>query len=89
MPETKVTTIRQDADQHAELEAVAQVEGVPVSRIVRDAISEALEKRRSDPEFQARLKQHLEDNRRILERLADQRPATSTSPTSCSSLRQS
>ncbi len=72
MPETKVTTIRQDADQHAELEAVAQVEGVPVSKIVRDAISEALAQRRSDPEFQGRLKQHLEDNRRILERLADQ-----------------
>ncbi len=72
MPETRVTTIRQDADQHAEVEAVAQVEGVPVSRIVRDAISEALQKRRNDPEFQARLKQHLEDNRRILERLADQ-----------------
>lgn len=72
MPETKVTTIRQDADQHAELEAVAHVEGVPVSRLVRDAISETLEKRRQDPEFQARLKQYLEDNRRILERLADQ-----------------
>lgn len=72
MPETKITTIRQDADQHAELEALAQVEGVPVSRIVRDAISDALEQRRKDPEFQARLKRHLEENRRILERLADQ-----------------
>ncbi len=72
MAETKVTTIRQDADQHAELEAVAQIEGVPVSQIVRDAIAEALEKRRKDPEFQERLRRHLEDNRRILERLAEQ-----------------
>ncbi len=72
MGETKVTTIRQDADQAAELEAVAQVEGVPVSRIVRDAIGEALQKRRSDPEFQERLRRHLDENRRVLERLADQ-----------------
>jgi predicted transcriptional regulator len=67
-----ILTIRQDADQHAELEAVAQVEGVPVSHIVRDAIAESLHKRRNDPEFRDRLRQHLEDNRRILERLADQ-----------------
>lgn len=72
MGETKVTTIRQDADQAAELEAVAQVEGVPVSRIVRDAIGEALQKRRSDAEFQERLRRHLDENRRVLERLADQ-----------------
>jgi hypothetical protein len=72
MNETRVTTIRQTADQHAELEAVAQVEGVPVSQIVREAIAETLEKRRNDPEFRARLRRHLDDNRRILERLAEQ-----------------
>lgn len=72
MSETRVTTIRQDADQHAELEAVAEVEGVPVSQVVREAIAEALDKRRNDPEFQERLHRHLEENRQILERLAKQ-----------------
>lgn len=72
MAETRVTTIRQDADQHAEVEAVAQIEGVPVSSIVREAIADALQKRREDPEFQTRLRRHLEENRRVLERLADQ-----------------
>lgn len=72
MSETKVTTIRQDAEQYAELEAAAQVEGVPVSEIVREAIADALEKRRNDPEFQERLRRHLEENRRVLERLAGQ-----------------
>lgn len=72
MGETRVTTIRQDADQHAELEAVAEVEGVPVSQVVREAIADALEKRRKDPEFQKRLRRHLEENRRVLERLAEQ-----------------
>lgn len=72
MAEQRVTTVRQDADQHAELEAVAQVEGVPVSQVVRDAIADALNKRRKDPEFQERLQRHLDENRRILERLADQ-----------------
>lgn len=70
MGEQKVTTIRQDPDQHAELEAVAQVEGVPVSQVVREAIADALERRRKDPEFQERLRRHLDENRRILERLA-------------------
>lgn len=72
MAETKVTTIRQEADQHAELEAVAQVEGVAVSQIVRDAIADALNKRRQDPQFQERLRRHLDENRRVLERLAQQ-----------------
>lgn len=72
MSETRVTTIRQNADQHAELEAVAEVEGVPVSQVVREAIADALEKRRNDPEFQKRLRRHLEENRRVLERLAEQ-----------------
>lgn len=72
MPDQRVTTIRQEAEQHAELEAVAQVEGVPVSQIVREAIADALDKRRKDPEFQERLQRHLDENRRVLERLADQ-----------------
>lgn len=72
MGETKVTTIRQNADQHAELEAVADVEGVAVSQVVRDAIAEALDKRRKDPQFQERLRRHLDENRRTLERLAEQ-----------------
>lgn len=67
----RVTTLRVDADQHAELETVARVEGVTMSQVIRDAIAAALDERRNDPEFQERLRRHLEENRVVLERLAD------------------
>lgn len=36
------------------------------------AILKAVEEKRTDPEYQARLQHHLEENRRVLERLADE-----------------
>lgn len=71
MAETKTTTIRQHADQAAELEAVARVDGVPVSEAVRTAIAQHIEARRRDPEFQARLRRIREEERVVLERLAE------------------
>lgn len=71
MADTKTTTIRQDVAQAAELEAVARVDGVPVSEAVRAAISEHIETRRRDPEFQERLRRILDEERVVLERLAE------------------
>ena len=71
MAETRTTTIRQDAEQAAELEAVARVDGMPVSEAVRAAISEHIENRRRDPEFQERLRRILEEERTVLEKLAE------------------
>ena len=59
-----------DPEQAAELQAVAEVEGVPVAEAIRIAIAEHIESRRQDREFQARLRASLERNRKMLEKLA-------------------
>ena len=58
MATTRTTTIRQDAQQAAELDAVARVDGVSTSEAIRVAIAEHIEKRRRDPAFQERLQRH-------------------------------
>lgn len=68
--ERKAMTVRIPAEQAAELEAVAEVDGVPVSEAIRQAIIEHIEARRKDEAFRARLKASLERNRRILQKLA-------------------
>ncbi|MDE0268198.1 MAG: ribbon-helix-helix protein, CopG family [Acidimicrobiaceae bacterium] len=70
MATIRTTTIRQDARQAEELEAVARVDGVSTSEAVRVAIAEHIEKRRNDPTFQARLQHVLKEERVVLERLA-------------------
>lgn len=64
-------TLRLTDEQAAELEAIARVENVPIAEEVRRALAEHIAARRSDQEFQARLRASLERNREILERLAN------------------
>lgn len=71
MADTRVTTIRQSTDQADELEFVARVDGVPASEFIREAIAAHLTARRADPEFQARLRERMEADRQILQRLAE------------------
>jgi len=71
MGDTRVTTIRQPADQADEVEFVARVDGVPASEFIRDAIAAHLATRRADPEFQARLRGRIEADQQILRRLAE------------------
>jgi len=71
MANIKTTTIRQDSSQAADLEAVARVDGVPVSEAVRTAISDHISARRQDPEFQDRLRRIMDEERVVLERLAE------------------
>jgi predicted transcriptional regulator len=66
----KNMTLRLNDDQAKELEAVAQVEGTPVSETVRTAIEDRIEARRADKEFQRRLRRLIEENQEALERLA-------------------
>lgn len=68
---TRVTTIRQPEDQAEDLEFVARVDGIPASELIRDAIAAHLEKRRSDPDFKARLAERIEADKKILDRLAE------------------
>lgn len=71
MLKTKVTTIRQPANQADELEFVARVDGIPVSEAIRDAINAHIQARRDDPAFQQRLRERIEADRNILKRLAE------------------
>lgn len=66
----KAMTVRMDAEQAAELEAVAQVDGVPISEAIRQAVTEHIETRRKDKDFQARLRASIERNRKILDKLS-------------------
>lgn len=68
--ERKAMTVRIPAEQAEELEAVADVDGVPVSEAIRRGITEHIETRRRDEAFRARLKDSLERNGKILEKLA-------------------
>lgn len=63
-------TVRLDDEQAEELEAIAEVDGVSVAEEIRQAIGERIAERRKDTEFQQRLRQSIEDNQKILERLA-------------------
>ena len=67
----KAMTLRLSADQAEALEVVAEVDGVSVSKAVRDAIENHIESRRADDGFQERLVASMARYRRILERLAE------------------
>lgn len=66
----KAMTIRFEDRQAEELEAVAKVDGMPISEAIREAIDKHIESRRKDEAFQARLRASLDRNREILEKLA-------------------
>ncbi len=68
--DTKAMTVRLPSEQHAELEAIAEVDEVPVSEAVRDAIERHIRAKRGDKQFRERLRRRMERHREILERLA-------------------
>ena len=71
MPDTrKAMTLRLPADQAEALEFIAEVDGVSVSEVVRDAIESHIETRRADDGFQDRLSASMKRHQRILDRLA-------------------
>jgi predicted DNA-binding protein len=67
---SKAFTMRLPEEKAAELEAVARADGVPVSEAVREAIDRHIESRRKDEKFQARLTKLIEENKKVLDRLA-------------------
>jgi predicted DNA-binding protein len=54
----------------AELAAIARTQDVPVSEVVRQAVENHIASLYADKDFQQRLKKHLEEERKILQRLA-------------------
>jgi predicted transcriptional regulator len=67
MKPAKAMTIRLSADQAEALETVATVEDLPVSDVIRAAITEHIAARRKDPDFQKGLQQRIERARRLLD----------------------
>lgn len=66
----KAFTVRLPEEQAAQLERVAQIDGTSVAEEIRAAITTRIDKRREDPAFQERIRELLEENRKILEKLA-------------------
>ncbi len=67
---TKNMTVRLPDELAADAEALARAEGQSVNETVKQALAEAVERRRKDPAFRARLRRIIEDDRELLERLA-------------------
>ena len=66
----KNMTVRLDDDLAADTEALARAEGTSLNETVKRALIEAVERRRADPEFKARLTRIIREDRELLERLA-------------------
>lgn len=67
---TKNMTVRLPDDLAADTEALARVEGISVNETIKQALAEAVARRRKDPKFKARLRRIVEEDRELLERLA-------------------
>lgn len=66
----KNLTVRLPDDVAADTEALARVEGKSLNETVKQALIEAVERRRSNPMFKARVAKIIEEDRELLERLA-------------------
>jgi hypothetical protein len=66
----KHLSVRLDDDLAADTEALARAEGQSLNETVKTALREAVERRRKDPKFKARVQRIIEEDRELLERLA-------------------
>jgi hypothetical protein len=67
---SKNLTVRLDDELAADAEALARAEGKSLNETIKLALNEAVERRRRDPEFKKRVRQIIEQDRELLERLA-------------------
>lgn len=65
----KATSLRLEQSVADELAAVARVDEMSISDVVREAIDKHVAKRRADPDFQTALQKRMEADRIVLERL--------------------
>jgi predicted transcriptional regulator len=68
---TKSMLLRLNEDLADRLRAVAEVEDRSVSDVIREAISEHVERRRRDPEFRRQVAESMKRHERLLRLLAD------------------
>lgn len=69
--ETKNMTLRMDEALAENVQAIAEIEGSTVSDVIRVAISEHVDRRKADPEFQKLLQRNMERHAQLLSMLAD------------------
>jgi predicted transcriptional regulator len=69
---TKSLLLRLDAELAGRLQTVADVEGRPVSEVVREAIATLVEQRRSDERFLRLLEENLARHQQALDLLRDE-----------------
>ncbi len=67
---TKNLTVRLPDDVAAELEAVARAEGKSMNETIKQALINEVERKRSEPVFRERLRTMIEQDKELLERLA-------------------
>jgi predicted transcriptional regulator len=67
---TKAMTLRLKTEQHETLQTIADVEGRPVSDLVRTAIDDLIQRARNDADFQKRVEVSMERHQKLLEKLA-------------------
>jgi predicted DNA-binding protein len=65
----RAMSLRLPEEQASALAAVARTDGMTISETVRESIDKHIESRRADQAFQERLKERLNEDRRVLERL--------------------
>lgn len=63
-------TVRLPDDVATDAEALARAEGQSLNETVKQALIEAVERRRDDPGFKARLTKIIEQDQELLDRLA-------------------
>jgi len=68
---TKATSLRLSPELAAELAAVARAQGLTISEVVREALGDYIAAVRSDDHFQARLREQMEKDRELMERLVE------------------
>lgn len=56
---TKNMTLRLDPELAARVEALAEIESLPVAQVVRSALSSHIERRKREPDFRAKLQLQL------------------------------
>jgi predicted transcriptional regulator len=67
----KNMTLRMDESLADSVQAIAEVEGTTATDVIRTAISEHVDRRKADPEFQKMLKRNMERHAQLLSMLAD------------------
>ena len=84
----KTMSLRLEDSQYEALKIIADAEAIPVSKAIRDAIDELVDKRSADPQFQAELDRADERRRAAVAFLQEQPAAVRTRMAAAERLRQ-